>query len=691
MKYLNIFIFLSLSTLYLLFSSQIKFSTNFIEIFFSQESIKLFSVAKKLGLNDEILISKKGFDAKSLDELYIIADEIQKIEEIKRVDITLLPSRVLKEYLKANYLLLADFNNSKLSQKDVESGLKHIYDNLYEEAMYSPINSYDPLELFALDAMGNERYLRVKDYGYAIKAQVAIDTSNATDAKVLYEKVGRVLDAHEDTISFAPFYYLVENSSYIRGDAQSIMLISTIFLLLLYFFILKNHKLFFNTIITIGSSILSAILLSWFFFDTISILALVFGISITTVSVDYMFHYYFHNDFSQKKFIVQKRVLFGFLTTFGVFFIISFIDIELFSQLAFFSASSLAVAYLLFSWIFVYLDIKNPQSNIKAIDAKRVKPIYIVIVSVFMLVYSYENLSFDTNLKNLDYQNTKLLNLSEKFKKGLGSDRYKSIIVSAKDKESLLLKYEELLTYHKDMLGIGKFVFSNKKCQEKLKNLREYDFASLKKLIDSSAKEIGFNDVFKNAYSGVDSLKCNMHPIDDMKFKIIKEDETYYTLALVDKSTKVKKMDGVEVISLVKTLHKDTQIMRDKLIKYMLISMIFIVVMLFLISGFDLLYPLAYLLFPISVVLMFISFFGKINIMHMFALVILIAIGIDYGIYMHKSTTIVQTKKAIRYALLSTFSGFGVLIFSSTTALYSIGFVISVGIGAIFLLLLYTT
>jgi predicted exporter len=71
----------------------------------------------------------------------------------------------------------------------------------------------------------------------------------------------------------------------------------------------------------------------------------------------------------------------------------------------------------------------------------------------------------------------------------------------------------------------------------------------------------------------------------------------------------------------------------------------------------------------------------------MFALIILIAIGIDYGVYMHKTTTQTETKIAIKYALLSTLAGFGVLIFSDTVALYSIGFVITVGVGAIFILL----
>ena len=145
--------------------------------------------------------------------------------------------------------------------------------------------------------------------------------------------------------------------------------------------------------------------------------------------------------------------------------------------------------------------------------------------------------------------------------------------------------------------------------------------------------------------------------------------------------------NGYEVIDLGTTLASDTKVMKNTLVNYMLISSIFIVCILFYIAGKNILFPLMYLLFPISSVLFAITLLGKINIMHMFALVILLAISIDYGIYLYDTTTTSKTKIAIKYALLSTVCGFGVLIFSSTIALYSIGFVISVGVGAIFLLL----
>ena len=692
MRYINLFVFTALLSIYLVFSSQIKFSTNFLEIFFSQKSMELFDIAKKLGFRDEILVAKKGFEQKNLDELYEIAKELKQIPQISKVQVRVTSSNELKDYMKKHYYLLADFDNRPIDQKEIKKRLKKIYESIYSSSFYAPINTYDPLELFSLKSKSPlQKQTKLKDYGYVLKAKTSIDTASASEARVLYKKIGEVLEKHNDVISIAPFYYLVENSAYIKGDAQRIMLFSSIMLLILYFFILKNHKLFFNTILAIGSSVLAAILVTWLLFDSISILSLVFGISITTISIDYMFHYYFHQKFSSSKPIFEKKVFFGFLTTFGVFVIFSFIDVELFSQLAIFSLISLGVAYMLFSWVFVYLDITPPKLKKRITKTRGLNPLHVVLVSSLLLTYVYNNLSFDSNLKNLDYQNKKLINLTKKFNEGLDKKRFQILLLNAPTKQKLLERYEELLSLYPQILGIGKFVLSDKKCQKRLSDLDRYGFKEIKSFIKKEEKKIGFKEgTFKNAYVGVGKQDCDFKILSQVKFKIIKEGNKFYTTALVSKDIKIQNSDFVEVVNLAKSLKNDTQQMKKTLSNYMLVSLIFILVIVLIVSGKKFMYPLMYLFFPISLTLFAITLIGKINIMHLFSLVILLAISIDYGIYMYNTKTPNATKKAIFYALLSTFSGFGVLIFSSTVALYSIGFVITIGIGAISLLL-YTS
>ena len=67
---------------------------------------------------------------------------------------------------------------------------------------------------------------------------------------------------------------------------------------------------------------------------------------------------------------------------------------------------------------------------------------------------------------------------------------------------------------------------------------------------------------------------------------------------------------------------------------------------------------------------------------------IILAISIDYAIYSSKSLDL-NTKKAILYSLLSTFAGFGVLVFSNINSLFSIGAIATIGIISIAFLLIF--
>jgi predicted RND superfamily exporter protein len=667
--------------LYIVFSSSIVVSTNFVEIFFSKESLKLFDIAKKFGLSNEIYIAKKGFNQNSSNELQKIAKELENLEEIKSISFKPAVSNELREYIQKNYYLLADFNETKPNKSEIKSKLKRSFEEI-SNSFYKPLNTYDPLEIFSLKQGDLQRY-KLKNFGYMLKATTTINTSDAKIARKLYEKIKKIEKNHKDIITYAPFFFLVENSAYIKSDATKIMFLATILLFVLYFIILKNYKLLFNAILSIASSILLAILLMAYLFGSVNILALVFGVSITAVSVDYLFHYYFHG-----KFGFNKSVFLGFLTTFGVFFIFSFINIEIFRQIAVFSLISLSFSYIGFTYFFKYLNIKFKYRLKKTSTCREFNPYFVFIVSLLLLVFVYTNLEFDTDLKNLDYDNKELKQIAKMFDNSREESKFRAIIIEAKNKENLLLKYEKILEIYPNMLGIGQFLYSSKKCEQRLEKLKEFDFKNLKSKINSISLNVGFKEgTFKNSYFGVQNATCKgLKELKTMPFKIIKEDNKYYTLALVDKS-KLKENKLYRVIDLAKTLKKDTKELKEKLEYFMFCSFVFIFFILLVLSKKEFLYPLVYLLFPMSVALFGITLLGKINIMHLFSLVILLAISIDYGIYMYNSNTKERVRVAIRYALMSTFFGFGVLVFSKTVAMFSIGFVITLGILSIFILL----
>jgi len=112
-----------------------------------------------------------------------------------------------------------------------------------------------------------------------------------------------------------------------------------------------------------------------------------------------------------------------------------------------------------------------------------------------------------------------------------------------------------------------------------------------------------------------------------------------------------------------------------------------IVILLYYITKRSMLYAIIFLIFPVAMVSVY-AFFTDINILHIFMLFVILSIGIDYAIYLSKKNDNL-TKKAISYSLISTFAGFGVLIFSSVNALFSMGIVATIGIVSIFVLLVF--
>jgi hypothetical protein len=286
----------------------------------------------------------------------------------------------------------------------------------------------------------------------------------------------------------------------------------------------------------------------------------------------------------------------------------------------------------------------------------------------------------------LDYKNEPLAKLSKMFNKSFAQSSYNNIIIKATSKEKLLQKYENLLEKYPQLIGIGNFVFSQKKCSQKLKKLYDYDFETLKKMLNDEAKKVGFSHGFKNAYVGIKDVACSYDVPKESGFGIVEDNGWYFTVAFMPKDVTVRGEEGVFVFDVAKMLQKDMQKSKNIMMKFALIAFLFVIFVLLLNNKKDIFYPLAFILFPFGVVLFFITMFGKINLMHIFALIILVAISIDYGIYM-QGDDIDEAKEAIKYALLSTLAGFGVLIFSNVVALNSMGFVIFIGILTIFLLI----
>ncbi|MEA3374400.1 MAG: hypothetical protein U9Q62_12015 [Campylobacterota bacterium] len=700
MRFLNLLIFLFLLGTAAAFHKQINFSTNLIELFASPKTLETVNAADKMGYSNELLIAVKGFSSTSKGTIEKIASRLIENPSVTSVETSAVPDQKTQSYLQAHYPLLSTFHETDLSESSIYQRLERVRERQFNAAMYTPINTADPLGLFTLPNVAQppsfHSSLTLPEFGFLLRARTTVSPADLKEAKLLYHEVKFILSPYPDTLAFSPFFYSVENSGVIQGDVTKIIFISSILLILIYWIILRNIHLLSQTLIALGSSILAALLLSSSVFETINLMALAFGISISTVSIDYMFHNFFHNRYTQRKVAFDKDIFFGFITTFIAFMILYTIPIPLVSQMSFFSAIALLAAYLLFTSVFPYLDLQQAKpTKTDRENHFRLHPVVVTVVSAVFLFIALKQITFDTNLRHLDYQNNSLQSIEKQFTEALNQKQYVPVLIQADTQDQLLGFAQELQSRAPSSLSAALFALDQKRCRERKELLASIDFSALRSSISASAEQLGFRKgLFENAYNFTRDLpSCDigegLEVLKRMHMPVIAFEERYISLALIvpEEMQSVQPLSFVEPLDIAKSLEKSASIMHGQIVNYSVAALGIILILLAVAVRRRFFYALNFMLFPIAASLLIISLLGPLNIMHLFALIILLAIGIDYGIYMSRSKAQHQTRHAIRYALLSTFAGFGVLIFSSITALFSIGITITTGIIAMHILL----
>ena len=699
MKYVNYIILLLLLSTAFLLKDTLSLSTNLLSLFAPKEAVEKLNIATELGYTRELLIAVKGFDKSSQEKMEAIVTELKTIGSIKHIQYKSTPSKDIQKYYKNNLLLLSKFDDSKQDTRSVHKKLQELKKNQMGGLFYTPIDKNDPLQLFKLKDINTNlsskgKYIALGGYGYLINVTTEVSPSQMNEARSLYYEIKKITGKYQEVIAFSGFFYTVENSTKIKEDVVFIAILSVFILLFVYIVVLKNIKLFTHTLVALLTSTLFATLVSFLRFDNLHVISLAFGMSITAVSIDYLFHYYFHDFYSKEK-KIDKNVLYGFLTTLSAFAVFSFVPVTLIAQISFFTLCSLTFSYLLFTFVFKSLDLKGYEEQTQTtqiVQAKKgISPFIVLSFSLFLLAYSFLNIKLDKNIRNLDYDNKELGLIENTFKDSMGSE-LSPMIVQAATSEELISRLSILDANQADTFSLSSFVIDKNECLRRKNTLTHYDFSELNILLNSEAKKLGYKEnYFQSAYKfNVESLSCNIPPLEmfeSYKLSTLKRDNGIYTIAFVSNPQKAIKHDFVSSLNVKDMFSKVSEKMYEDIAQYSFFVLIVVLFLLFLGTKKKFFYALNYILFPFSVTLALLVTLYDINIMHIFASIILIAIGIDYGIYMSNTQKIHRTMMAVRYSLLSTFGAFGVLVFSSITALHSIGLVISLGVLFIYFLM----
>ena len=694
---LYLLIYLSIMVLAGLLFTPSHFSTNMLSIFPQNSYTKQLEDASQLSSLNRLIIISKGDDRASKNRLSEIATSLEQLQDVDKVYFKVGSLNTLTaKYLRAHYAERLELNSSHTDLGYIEKRLQSLYSAMVSSFMFTGLNTSDPLDLFS-DPMQKggghtkDSIALFNDQDFMLTATLKIKVSDVEGSQRLYDEVHALVDSYgTQVIAFAPHFFTAENSAKIKEEVNLIITATMVLLLLFYAFTLRDIKVLLLTSLALGSSLFVGLSAVTFLFKEVSIFTLAFGSGIAMMAVDYFFHYYFHGYYTVEV-KERKKVFYAFLTTVSGFAILLFADFPLIEQLALFGIVALSFSYFLFSFLFSSwsFEPKVNRIKLKAISKGVVNPKVILVVSLLLLGFGGSQLAFTGDLRQLDYQNSKLLALQDEMKSSASQE--KAVLVFASTVDGLLVKMEALGKEAPSFRSLAMLTRSKEGFTKYKEKIAKANIEKVKKEINKSAKTIGFRaGTFKDAYAFLDQLHYIQPDLKIAKalgFETIHlNDGRWMSLAFVSKeeSKQFSYSDEVVLLEASTLLKKGVEGVLDQLLVIAVLTFAFITLLLIALLRKRALVAMNYVLFPLGIISTTLALLGSFSVMHLFALIIVMVAAIDYGIYM--SDVQAETDEAIYYAMLTTFAGFGIFVFSHIGALHHIGLVIALGIASTFIL-----
>jgi predicted exporter len=658
----------------------------------------VLSLYNRFDSSKKLLVLINGFDSESLRRAQAIKEQLSKLSEVESVyfDVSDIDPRA-KRYLGDAWYYLSDFNSTVLSREVVKKKLEALAAKMQTIGAYAALDTTDPLGLFSKPSFmpGTQRdgMMIVPGRGYCVVASISPSIGDIEGSRRLYDEVNAALAPYKNGIVvFSPNFYSVENSAYIKSDVEKITALTVLILIGVYFFLLRNRVMLLFSLMTLLLSGLMAILFVKVIFADVSILVLAFGAGIATIAEDYLFMLFLNDDYKKQRF--NRAVFWGFAATETGLASLSFIDFPLISQLAVFAFASLAVSYIVFVFVFPGLKFYRDESEAnqasvfeRLLQWRKIPPLLFTLLSALLVMASYSYLTFDADFRHLDYQNRPLLEAEKLFAETLGSESV-PVLIEGESIDALLLHAETLQRRAPGSFSIANLALSQAKSSARARAVHTYDFALLRRHLESAGSEAGFRSgIFADAYRPPESLGAYRYDAEALRLlgaEIVKTDKGYMSLAYV-KTDELKNLaalaylipiDGKELLS------RSASNALEAFTGFLGIGFLLLMAIIIAVTRKRALYALNFLFFPMSVILAMFAVEGSFNLMHLFALFLMMVYGIDYGIYLSRGE-LSNSMRAVVYSCLTTFAGFGVLILSDVPAVHSIGAVTIAGLAAI--------
>lgn len=658
-----------------------KISLEVLDLFPQSQEREIIDIYRKFGDSKVILVAQSQADAVSNQEFQSFLSQVKNLPNVKKITTHAVFNPTFQDFLVQNYFWIGDLDRKKLSSKEMEK-------IILERFAQDRLNPIDPLEMIRLPSFYKD--FSIGDLPVAI---VEMESSDATKVDELYQKFSDLADRYGISHYFSPLFVSVENPQLILKEVNFLSAMAGIFFVILYFAILRMPFLTFNSIATLIFSNLLACLGLLSLYPQVSIMSLSFGIGISNICIDYMMHHHFLGYYLERKIRFNASVFYGFATTIVGFLICLFVPFPLLNQLALYAVINLGVAYLCFAFLYQKMTFAKPKYY--GFVSKAHFPIIpswiFLLLSLGFGIYGVLHTKEELDLSKLDYQNQEF-NAQKDFFASFYEQ--KTFLIQAKSIDHLITKARQIAKIDPQSVGFLGILPTQAEVNNRIKYFKSFAFSEKMEKFKKALYQIQKTDpqlakMLRNAYQIPSQISLSIKAEDLQSFgiEVLKEKEEFYFQGSTDDLSKLSSMRGIYTQQAQELIQSITSGIYAPMMSILVLALVAMVLLLLIVSGKSFLDSLGFVLFPIACVLFYLSFVSSLNIMHLFAMLVIVVMGVDYGIYCIKERNDAKTRHAMLFSTLTTLCSFGFFLFSHTKALKSFGEVIVIGMICILILM----
>lgn len=581
----------------------------------------------------------------------------------------------------------------------------------------------------------NGHFLSLDGHSSLILADTTIAMTDATGGRALLDAfavASRQLPAGIEAQLISGHPYTLANAETIQTDMKLVLLVSGIGILLLFFIFLRSLRAIFVYLLPLFSMI-AALVAVGACFGTVSGVTVGFGAVMLGITIDYGLHVYFAWHYGSSKLereqllrVVSRPVLFGGLTSLAAFAVLLTSALPGQRQLAVFAGAGIVTAlFLALFFLPHFIGTGRGRKSSSALQLRRHiydrKPLLRFGVLLLWLAitcfaaFQAQKLSINAELRQLSYLPPELQQSEQQLRETWGDIRSRAMIfASGKDLETALqrndLVWQQLKKQRvtSQVVSLASLLPSLQTQQQRLQNWEDFwqqRQATTRDLLQGTGQKYGFS---ANAFAPFwEQLNRPVSLIDAdlltswglgraLSSLLLVDDQGYQLLTMVPDQPELintlagefAQMAGIDLVSQRRFSQQLSQEIGADFSRFVSLAGVAVVFLLLLL--FRRLPELLLALLPVltGLLVMFggMGWLGlEMNLFNVVAAILIIGLGVDYGIFMvchGQQEEDLASSRAVLVSGLTTLVGFGALLLARHPALHSIGLTVLLGIGA---------